>query len=51
MRWRFNFVLAEVDFWMKTKNILKYLKKICAPGMSLCHAAVQTYVSTFYSVR
>ena len=33
---------------MKTKNMLKYLKKICAPGMNLCHAAVQTYV--FFSL-
>ena len=28
--------------------MLKYLKKICAPGMNLCHAAVQTYV--FFSI-
>lgn len=28
--------------------MLKYLKKICAPGMNLCHAAVQTYV--FFSL-
>ena len=44
----FNFVLAEVDdvLFMKTKQKIQILKKICEPGMHLFRAAVQTYVST-----